>query len=437
MMDRKDDIRNLGIIAHIDAGKTTLTERILHKTGQLRYCGAVDDGTTVSDYMQQERERGISIVSAAVTCFWRETEIDIVDTPGHIDFTAEVERSLRVMDAVVAVFCGVHGVQAQSEMVWRRAMRYGLPSMAFVNKLDRDGSSFSTVLGQLQELLDGANAAVITFPHQAPDGSFSLIHVPSGKVIEGREAPEEEFREELLKRQDALAECAAEWDPEVMERYLEDGVLPAAETRAALRKGVLEGRIVPVFCGSAAKGTGVDALLDGIVDYLPSPAERLETPAGRRFFNVPRARLKNGAEGEFAAMSVVKPFRCEWPCDYIVVRLYSGTVAKGMKLVNNSRGGEMEIGRIWRLQAADLTELDEAVAGEIIGISPPDGQKLPNCCTGDTLVQEGGPDIRLARMKFPEPVVSINLSALDEAGRAKLPTALRELAEADPTLRVR
>lgn len=437
MMDRKDAIRNLGIIAHIDAGKTTLTERILHKAGELRYCGAVDDGTTVSDYLQQERERGISIVSAAVTCFWRGVEIDIVDTPGHIDFTAEVERSLRVMDAVVAVFCGVHGVQAQSEMVWRRAMRYGLPSMAFINKLDRDGASFTTVLEQLQELLEGASAVVMTFPCTADSGEVTVVDVVNGRTVDGSEICSEACAAQLAAYRDALAEAASEWEPRLLEDYLESGELPVETLRSAMRRGVLAGKLIPVFCGSAALGIGVDALLDGVVDFLPSPQERMESQAGRRFFNVPVARMKRGDGGEFASMSVVKPFRCEWPCDYIVVRIYSGRIVPGMNLVNNSRGSIFPVGGIWRLQAADLTPLDEAVAGEIVGLSVPEDAKMPRCCTGDTLVEEGGPEIRLARMKFPEPVVSINLSPLDEAGRSKLPDALRELAEGDPTLRVR
>lgn len=434
-MEFTDAIRNLGIIAHVDAGKTTLTERILHDTGALRYCGAVDEGTTVSDYLQQERERGISIISAAVTCFWRGVEIDIVDTPGHIDFTAEVERGLRVMDSVVAVICGVHGVQAQSEMVWRRARKYDLPALCYINKLDREGASYSGVLAQLRQLIAPAKALPITV--SAGDGA--LVDLLAGTALPGigGALSQEDLELAIASGMESLVEELAECGDDQMMACWLDGRLPEREELiGALRRAVLSGKGVPVYGGSAASDIGVRQLLDGIVELLPSPSERLSSPAGKRTFNVSATALrKSDGSGEYPVMTVVRVIRTPWPGDYAVVRLYSGNLRPGCVVENSNRGTSFKVGGIWRLQAADLSPLEQAISGEIVGISAQG--ELPELFAGDTLVEAGGPKIRLARMKFPEPVVSLVVAGISAEDRAALPGALKELAAGDPTLRCR
>ncbi|MBO4619134.1 MAG: GTP-binding protein [Victivallales bacterium] len=410
-----DAIRNFGIIAHIDAGKTTLTERILLETGAVRVGGAVDEGTTVSDYLLQERERGISIVSSAITCHWKEWQFNLVDTPGHIDFTAEVERSLRVMDAAVAVFCGLRGVQAQSEMVWRRAQRYGLPAVAFVNKLDREGADFDAVVAQLTRLFAPARPLVLTRPN-----GHGILDVRSDCTARF-----------------TLLEQLAEVDEEVLERFLADVELTGDELIRAIRRQTLRLSIVPVFCGSAASGLGVVQLLDAVGQLLPGPAERLGSRAAKRHFPISRERLVAQDGHEFVVAAVVKIVRAAWPGDYAVIRIYCGTLRPGTVLRNQNRPLAVTVGTIWRLNAADLAELTSAEAGEIVGVSTTDGASLPSFRAGDTLVEEGGPQFRLARMRFPEPVVSEVFAPATDDDRDRLATALTILAEEDPTLHCR
>ena len=419
-----DAIRNFGIIAHIDAGKTTLTERILLETGAVRFGGAVDEGTTVSDYLLQERERGISIVSSAITCRWKQWQLNLVDTPGHIDFTAEVERALRVMDAAVAVFCGLQGVQAQSEMVWRRAQRYGLPAIAFVNKLDRDGADFDAVVTQLERLVAPAKPIVVT--RLLPDGKF--WNALDADVISDCNSVTYDISETFLEQ-------LADADEEILERFLADEAVPAELAIAALRRQTLRLAVVPVFAGSAATGLGVPQLLDGIGQLLPGPAERLDSSAARRHFPISRERLKAADGHDYLVASVVKVVRTAWPGDYAVVRIYSGTLRPGMTLRDQNRPLAGSVGSIWRLAAADVAELPAAEAGELVGVATTEA--LPAFRAGDTLVEDGGPQVRLARMRFPEPVVSEVFAPATDEDRDKLPAALAALAEEDPTLHCR
>lgn len=448
-MGFSDAIRNFGIIAHVDAGKTTLTEQILHETGALRVCGAVEDGNTVSDYLLQERQRGISIVSAAVTCRWHGLQYNLVDTPGHIDFTAEVERSLRVMDAAVAVYCGLRGVQAQSEMVWRRARRYGLPALAFVNKLDRDGACFEAVLEQLKALFAPAVPLVVSEPVYASggarlpagvvdllDGGFDPL---GGRVSAVADGVMDGLDDQRLLGRELLFEQLAGVDDELMDRYLSGHTgqgVAASELSAAIRRCVLKGTVVPVLCGSANAGLGIGFLLDAIGAFLPSPSERLASAAGKRCVNLPSSLLRRDGGGAYLSATVIKVMRSEWPGDCAAVRLYSGVLRPGARLAD-SRGRQFSVGKIWRLNAADLEPIGEASAGDIVGVSTSDGERLPVLVTGDTLLEDGCPRFRLARMNFPEPVISTVLSCADPADQPRLVNALHEMAEADPTLRLR
>ena len=438
MMDARDDsIRNFGIIAHIDAGKTTLTERILQETGEIRICGAVEDGTTVSDYLLQERERGISIVSAAVTCNWREKQFNLLDTPGHVDFTAEVERSLRVMDAAIAVFCAVRGVQAQSEMVWRRARGYGLPGLAFVNKLDREGADFHAVLAQMGEFFGDSKPLPLMLPVKDESGKFlGIVDLVTGELVgEQGDVPADDIELTLWDGRRQILETLGECDDAIADFFLKGDFPPKEIFTAALRRAVLKNAVIPVFCGSAKLGWGVRTLLDGVADYLPTPSERLCSPSGKRCFSISDGKLTAPDGRRFAVMSVVKTIRSPWPGDYAAVRIYSGRVEKGMTLTDANRNISWKIGQVWRLKAAEADEIPFAVAGEVVGLAADAESALPAFRAGDTLVEEGAPLIRLARMRFPEPVLSLVLEGIGAEDRRNLPDALAVLAEEDPTLR--
>ncbi len=432
-----DSIRNIGIIAHVDAGKTTLTERILLETGELSACGAVEEGNTVSDYLLQERERGISIVSAAVTCPWKDRQFNILDTPGHIDFTAEVERSLRVIDGAIMVFCGLSGVQAQSEMAWRRAKTYSLPGLAFVSKLDRPDARLDAVVQQMGHLMAPLRPLPLMRPVWNAQGTLvAILDLLTGERLglQG-ELSAEERELQLWDGRVALMEILAEEDESLLEYYLDRRFPPLAAVKAAIRKGTLRNRLVPVLCGSAKLGWGVPQLLDAVADFLPSPAERLRTPAGRRCFPAGREGLSDAEGHPYAVMSVIKTVRTPWPGDYVAVRLYSGTLRAGMALRNVNRSVGWTPGAVWRLHAADAQEIPEAVSGEVVGLAASPGDAIPPFRAGDTLVEEGAPAIRLAKMHFPEPVLSLVLEALGPQDRQDLPKALGALAEEDPTLR--
>ena len=409
-------IRNVGIIAHIDAGKTTLTERILFATDEIRVMGEVPDGTTVTDWMQQERERGVSIVAAAVTCHWRQCQINIVDTPGHIDFTAEVERSLCVLDGVIAVFCAVRGVQAQSETVWRRAQHFRLPALAFINKMDRLGAEPWRVVRQISESL-GVDAVPVQYPIGSGEGWQGTLDLLTGVWNGPAEKPDlKPYGQGIRKCREHLVLALADVDEQVMRCYVE-GAEPSAELlRRALRKAVIRRRLLPVFFGSSLHNVGVKRLLDGICLYLPSPLEH---------------RILQDCQANGGAFALVfRVNRHEEGC-IAYLRVLSGTVRKGT-LFRNARNGVLcSVDEVFRVQAARTTPLEAASQGDIVAIAG----SLNRVRTGDVLTPRGA-QARLPRLHFPQPVVSILLEACDGKA-AELAAALKLMAGEDPTLRIR
>ena len=413
MMDC-NDLRNIGIIAHIDAGKTTLTERILRHTGEIRYCGEVHEGTTVTDWLPQEREHGISILSASVLCCWHGTRINVVDTPGHVDFTAEVERVLRVLDGVVAVFCGVRGVQAQSETVWRQATRHRIPALAFVNKLDREGADYGRVIREIGKRLQ-VTAVAMEVPLYGEDGLVGMIDVLTGRLV-GKSDVTEDFRddERVKSAKTHLIECLAELDDDVMLDYLADREPSEASLRRALREAVRKRSLMPVFGGSASKDIGIEALLDAVGDYLPSPNDVIRKPVDGTAMLV----FKVCPPEEFGEM-------------LFCTRLYSGRIEQGTALVNSRTGGACEIGTIYRMRAAQLDCVECAENGDIVAI----GGLGADVKTGDTLCSSESV-AALERMEFPEPVVSITMEARGETDSKTLGAALQTFCLEDPTLRL-
>jgi elongation factor G len=434
-VESPSQIRNLGIIAHIDAGKTTLTERILLATGCLRVAGEVHEGTTVSDYLQQERERGISVVSAAVSCRWQNCQINIVDTPGHIDFTAEVERSLRVMDGVVAVFCAVHGVQAQSEAVWRRARRYSLPALAFINKMDREGADFAGAVKQIH-LRFGIPAVPVQLP-VCKNGKFAgALDLLTGAVAFALDDHALQDWEQDLEislafseAESILLESLAEADDEILRCYLNNDKPGPDLYREALQRATCKGQLIPVFCGTALQNCGTSALLDGICSYLPPPDRggqlRISSaPAGIQ------ALLRQDADAPVCLL-VCRICHQAWSGDFVMVRIYSGTVRAGQSLGNSRTGREFSVRRVLRLQAGECCEIDSAGAGDIVGLDIPIG----DCRIGDTLCQ-GALTVTLDSMLFPEPVVSMTFEGCQAEDRKALPSALQKMCAEDPSLRM-
>ena len=435
--------RNIGIMAHIDAGKTTTTERVLFYTGVSHKIGEVHEGTATMDWMEQEQERGITITSAATTCFWKrsgtEYRINIIDTPGHVDFTMEVERSLRVLDGAVAVFDGVAGVEPQSETVWRQADKYGVPRICFINKLDRAGASFDR---SFQSIIDrlGANPVALQIPIGLEDqfkGVVDLITMKAliwndeskGAEYQTTEIPED-LRERAQEMRHKVLEAAAEADEELMEQYLEDegASFTEAQIRAALRKGTIAIKLVPVVTGSAFKNKGVQTLLDAVVDYLPSP---LDIPAiegtNPRTGDV-EARPAD-ASAPFAGL-VFKIMADKHLGQLSFVRIYSGTVKSGSYAYNSVKGTKERVGRLLRMHANKREDIDEASAGEIIAIG---GMK--QVTTGDTVCDENKP-IVLEAMEFPAPVIRVAVEPKTRADQDKLGTALSRLAQEDPSFNV-
>jgi elongation factor G len=429
------DFRNIGIAAHIDSGKTTLTERILFYTGKSYKIGEVHDGNATMDWMAQEQERGITITSAATTCYWKDILINIIDTPGHVDFTVEVERSLRVLDGMVAVFCSVAGVQPQSETVWRQAQRYGVPKIAFVNKMDRVGADFDRVVSMMKENL-GANAFVVNYPIGAEDHFKGVIDIVLGKQIiynddDGKSFKVTDIQDEYLdiytKYRDILAEKAAESSDELIEKFLEDGGLSNDDLIQGIRALTIKNEIVPVCCGTAFKNKGVQPLLDCVEMFLPSPID-LPDVEGVSVDDESRITRKADGKEPFSALAFkiqTDPFVGK----LTYMRIYSGTLMAGSYALNTASNKRERIGRILQMNANSRTELTKASSGDIVGVIG-----LKSTRTGDTLCAEDSPII-LENIVFPEPVIFVAIEPKTKNDQGKLTTSLEKLGEEDPTFR--
>jgi elongation factor G len=432
-----DRTRNIGIAAHIDAGKTTTTERILFYTGKVHRIGEVHDGAATMDWMVQEQERGITITSAATTCFWRDHRINIIDTPGHVDFTVEVERSLRVLDGVVAVFCAVGGVQPQSETVWRQANKYKVPRIVYINKMDRTGADFLAVVTKIRERL-GANAVPVQLPIGSEgdfQGVIDLIRMKAiiytddlGTASEENEIPAE-LMDQAIEHRERMIEAAADADDALMEKYLEGQPISAEEIRAGLRKGTLANRTVPVICGSSFKNKGVQPLLDSVVDYLPSPIDvgpvnGIEPRSGDTV-----ARAPDDKE-PFSALAF-KVMSDPYVGKLTFFRVYSGTLSKGSYIYNSTKNKKERIGRILRMHANHREDVNEVSTGDIAA-----AVGLGDTTTGDTLCVEDRPVV-LEAIVFPEPVISIAIEPKTKADQEKLGASLARLSAEDPTFRIR
>ena len=432
-----EKIRNIGIAAHIDAGKTTTTERILFYTGKTHKIGEVHDGAAVTDFMEQERERGITIQSAAVTAEWKGHQINIIDTPGHVDFTIEVERSLRVLDGVVAVFCAVGGVQSQSETVWRQANRYEVPRMVFVNKMDRTGADFYRVVEQIRNRL-GANAVPIQLPIGAEDKFTGLIDLMTMKAEIytndlGTDIKEEEIPSDLLDKakeyRDAMVEAIAGEDDILMEKFFDDpDSITVEELKAGLRKAVCENKIVPVCCGTAFKNKGVQLLLNAVVDYMPSPVD-VKAIEGELEDGTKTERHSSDSE-PFSALAF-KVMTDPYVGRLTFLRVYSGVITSGTYVLNATNGKKERIARLVRMYADQRLEEQEVYAGDICA-----AVGLKDTTTGDTLCDEKAPII-LEKMTFPEPVISVAIEPKTKADQDKMGIALQKLAEEDPSFRVK
>jgi elongation factor G len=428
--------RNIGIMAHIDAGKTTTTERILYYTGKSYKIGEVHDGAATMDWMEQEQERGITITSAATTCFWGDHRINIIDTPGHVDFTIEVERSLRVLDGAVACFDGVAGVEPQSETVWRQADKYKVPRMCFINKLDRTGANFKYCVQSIIDRL-GAKPAVLYIPIGLEADLKGLVDLVENRaVIWKDEALGAEFFyeeipadliEEAAKYRSELIELAVEQDDDAMEAYLEGNEPDVATLKALIRKGTLAHKFVPVVCGSAFKNKGVQPLLDAVVDYLPSPLD-IEDVQGVHMDTLEPDSRPPADDAPFSALAF-KVMNDPFVGTLTFARIYSGTLTKGTYL-NSVKDKKEKVGRILEMHANDRKDIDEAFAGDIVALA---GMK--ETTTGDTLCASNAPII-LERMEFPEPVIELSVEPKTKADQEKMGIALNRLAAEDPSFRV-
>ncbi|MGZ3503281.1 MAG: elongation factor G [Vulcanimicrobiaceae bacterium] len=432
-----DHTRNIGIAAHIDAGKTTCTERILFYTGRTHKIGEVHDGAATMDWMVQEQERGITITSAATACTWRDTRINIIDTPGHVDFTVEVERSLRVLDGLVALFDSVAAVQPQSETVWRQANKYKVPRIIFVNKMDRMGADFFNAVYKIRERL-GANATPIQVPIGAEDNFQGVVDLFSmkkiiytddlGSTMDSQEDVEGELKELAMKWRQELVEAIAEQDDELLEMFFEGKELPIDRMKEALRKATIAGTVLPMLCGSAFKNKGVQPLLDAIVEFLPSPLDA-KPIIGKDPKSGDEIIRKPDDSEPFAALAfkiATDPYG-----NLTYFRVYSGTLQKGSYVYNSRSGKKERIGRILRMHANHREDIDSIAAGDIAA-----AVGLSDTRTGDTLCDEKTP-IMLESITFPEPVISQAIEPKTKADQDKLGQALTRLAQEDPTFRMR
>ncbi len=428
-------LRNIGIMAHIDAGKTTTTERILFYTGRTHRMGEVHEGLAVMDWMEQEQERGITITSAATTCFWRGHQINIIDTPGHVDFTVEVERSLRVLDGAVAVFCAKGGVEPQSETVWRQATKYGVPRLAYVNKMDIMGANFYRVVNMMKEKL-GSNAVPIQLPigrEESFKGIVDLIAMKAeiytddlGTVMEESDIPAD-MLDEAQRYRDEMVEKVAETDDDLTEKFLSGEDITVDELKAAIRKATIAGEINPVLCGTSYRNKGVQPLLDAVVDYLPSP---LDVPSIKGVLKSTGEEIERHPSDDepFSALAfkvMVDPFVGK----LVFFRVYSGVLKSGSYVYNATKGKRERIGRILRMHANHREEIEEVATGDIAA-----AVGFKDTTTGDTLCVENKPII-LESMEFPEPVIRVAIEPKTKAGRDKMADALMRLGMEDPTFK--
>lgn len=430
--------RNIGIMAHIDAGKTTTTERILFYTGISHRMGEVHDGAAVMDFMEQERERGITITSAATTCFWKEHRVNIIDTPGHVDFTVEVERSLRILDGAVAVFCAVGAVQPQSETVWRQANKYRVPRMAFVNKMDRTGADFYNVIEQMRKRLK-ANPVPLQIPIGSEENFRGIVDLMTmrayvwvdsslGKDFNEIEIPDD-LREKADEYRKIMIESIADYDDSLLEKYLADVEIPISEIKEAFRKAALDLSITPVLCGSAFKNKGVQALLDSIVEFMPSPLD-VKPIEGVSLSNENEVRIRHAnIEEPFAALAF-KIMTDPYVGKLTFIRVYSGKLMAGSYVLNASTGKKERIGRLLKMHANSKEDIKYVQAGDICA-----AVGIKNVHTGDTICDEKSPVI-LEQMVFPEPVIKLAVEPKTQADSDKLTNGLTKLAEEDPTFKV-
>jgi elongation factor G len=434
---RLENLRNIGIIAHIDAGKTTTTERILYFTGKVYKIGTVDEGTAVMDWMVQEQERGITITSAATTSFWKDKNINIIDTPGHVDFTVEVERSLKVLDGAVIVLCAVGSVQPQSETVWRQADKYKVPRVAFINKMDRTGANFFKVIDDMRTRL-GANPIPVQIPVGA-EGTFQgIIDLIEMKAMlykgdEGKSGYEitdipEDLKKLASQYRHELIVKLGEVDESVMERYINEKGLYPYELRETIRKATIGGKMIPVLCGASAKNKGVQPLLDAVTDYLPSP---LDLPPVKGINPDTEEQIKREvSESEKFCALVFKIKSDPFVGKLSYARVYSGVLKQGDTVFNSVKGARERIGKILKMHANKQEIVDKALAGDIVALVG-----LKDTTTGETICDEESPII-LETMKFPEPVISMAIEPKTKADQEKLGLALNKLAEEDPTFKV-
>ncbi|MFY9273105.1 MAG: elongation factor G [Thermacetogeniaceae bacterium] len=430
-----DKIRNIGIMAHIDAGKTTTTERILFYTGKVYKIGEVDEGAATMDWMAQEQERGITIMSAATTCKWRDFIINIIDTPGHVDFTAEVERSLRVLDGAIAIFDAVAGVEPQSETVWRQADRYNVPRLAYLNKMDRVGADFHRSVKLIRDRLQ-ANAVPVQLPIGSEDSFIGVIDLVRDRAIIYQDnlgtkyvetdVPAEMVDEKRLYREQLL-EALAEYDDQLLKNYLEGEKITVEEIKSAIRKGVLACKFVPVLCGSSFHNKGVQPLLDAIVDYLPSPLDI--PPVQGKHPETGEDIIRKTDDNEPFAALCFKVQTDSYVGKLVFLRIYSGALRTGDTVFNATKGKKERIGRLLRMHANHRQDITEAFAGEIVA-----AVGLKGTATGDTLCMEQDPII-LEAITFPEPVISVAIEPKTKDDQDRIGTALHRLAEEDPTFR--
>jgi elongation factor G len=428
-------LRNIGIAAHIDAGKTTVTERILFFTGTTRKMGEVHDGQATMDFMKQEQERGITIASAAISCQWKNYQVNLIDTPGHVDFTVEVERSLRVIDGMVAVFCAVGGVEPQSETVWNQADRYRVPRIAFINKMDRTGADFAQVVSQMNKYLD-ANAVPFNLPIGAEDNFDGIIDLIEQKAYMFRDFEQIEmeipdiYKERVKEARAWIVEKLAEFNEEIMQLFFEDKEVPNDLLKEAARHATLKMLVTPVFCGAAYKNKGIQMLLDAVLDYLPSPID-VGAVVGLDIDDPEKSHSRHPSAKEPFSALAFKLIHDPFVGQQTFTRVFSGTLNSGMQILNSTKGKHERIGRIFRIHAKDREEISEAGPGDIVALI---GLKLTK--TGDTLCDNNYP-LLLENIHIPPSVIELKITPAKRAEQAKLGEALNKLMNEDPSFNVR